>query len=196
MRYPIVTGVPGRPPTAVMPIAKPGKYAIRLTVDGKSQTKEFRLSVNPNDLVTAEDSEEKFVFWMDLYDSVEASTQKVLAALEIKADALAKVETLKKSGASNAAEAEKLATVVAGIVDTYESAYVPTGRTLAEIINLPAKIFTKMTHISGILENSEGLPTKKMLQVYAKLKQLSADTDARYESEIKPALQAFQAVAQ
>ncbi len=196
MRYPMVTAVPGRPPTAVMPIAKPGKYAIRLTVDGKSQTKEFQLSINPNDPVTAEESEEKFVFWMDLYDNVEASTQKVLTALKVKSDTRARVEALKESGASNAAEAEELATVIAGIVDTYESNYVPTGRTLAEIINLPAKIFTKMTHISGTLENSEGLPTKKMLEVYAKLKKLSVDTDARYESEITPALQAFEAVAQ
>ena len=117
MRYPIVTAIPGRPPTAVMPIAKPGEYAIRLTVDGNSQTKEFRLFTNPNDPVTAEESEERFIFWMELYDNVEASTQNVLAALKIKADTLARVEALKESGAGNAAEAERLATVVAGIVD-------------------------------------------------------------------------------
>jgi len=88
-----------------------------LAFDGKSQTKEFQLSVNPNDPVTAAESEEKFVFWMDLYDNIEASTQKVLAALRIKADTLAKVKSLKESGASSAEETEKLAAVVAGIVD-------------------------------------------------------------------------------
>ena len=133
---------------------------------------------------------------MDLYENVEASTQRVLAALKIKADTLAKVEALKESGASNAAEAEKLAAVVVEIIDTYESTYVPTGRTLAEIINLPAKIFTKMTHLSGTLENSEGLPTTKMREVYEKLRKLSTDTDTRYEREIKSALQSFEAVAQ
>lgn len=53
-----------------------------------------------------------------------------------------------------------------------------------------------MTHLSGTLENSEGLPTKKMLEVYAKLRKLKSDTDALYEREIEPALQAFEAVAQ
>ncbi len=53
-----------------------------------------------------------------------------------------------------------------------------------------------MTHISGTLENSEGLPTKKMLEVYAKLKKLSTDTDTQFEKEIRPALQAFETVAQ
>jgi len=154
------------------------------------------LSINPNDPATPEGTEGRFVFWMDLYGSVEASTQKVIAALKVKADALARVEVLKESGASNAAEAEELAAVIAGIVDAYEATYVPTGRTLAEVINLPAKIFTKMTHLSGTLENSEGPPTKKMLEVYAKLKELSANTDAQYEKEIKPALQAFVSVAQ
>ena len=151
---------------------------------------------NPNDPVIAEESEERFIFWIELYDNVEASTQNVLAALKIKADTLARVEALKESGAGNAAEAERLAIVVAGIVDKFESTYVPTGRTLAEIINLPAKIFTKMIHLSGTLENSEGPPTARMREVFAKLKKLSADTDAQYEMEIKPALQAFEAVAQ
>jgi hypothetical protein len=194
MRYPMVTAVPGRPPTAVMPIAKPGEYSIRLTVDGKSQTKTFQLSANPNDPVTEEESEEKAAFWMDLYGNVEASTQNVLAALKVKADTLAKAEELKKSGASNAAEAEKQAAVVAQIADDYEGTYVPTGRTLAEIINLPAKIFTKMTHLSGTLEQSEGRPTQAVLDVYAKLNKIRDETDARYEKEMAAALRQFEAI--
>jgi photosystem II stability/assembly factor-like uncharacterized protein len=196
MRYPMVTAVPGRPPTAVMPIAKPGKYAIRLTVDGESQTKEFQLLVNPNDPVTKEQSDQKFVFWMDLYDNVEASTQKVLAALEVKADTLARVEALKKQGASNVAAIEQQAAAVVKIADDYEATYVPTGRTLAEIINLPAKIFTKMTHLSGTMENSEGVPTQRMVEVYTRLVKLSADTDARYDKDMKVALDAFKAVVE
>ena len=195
MRYPMVTSVPGRPPTAIMPIAKPGEYGIRLTVDGESQTSTFQLSANPNDPVTKEESEAKAAFWMDLYANVETMTQNVLAALKLKADTLAKVEALKESGSNNAAEAEKLAAVVAQVADDYESIYVPTGRTLAEIINLPAKIFTKMTHLSGTLDQSEGPPTQAVLNVYAKLNRIRDETDAQYEEDMAAALSDFEAVA-
>ena len=195
MRYPMVTAVPGRPPTAVMPIAKPGEYGIRLTVDGESQTSTFQLSANPNDPVTKEESEAKAAFWMDLYANVETMTQNVLAALKVKADTLAKVEALKESGSNNAVEAEKLAAVVAQVADDYESTYVPTGRTLAEIINLPAKIFTKMTHLSGTLDQSEGPPTQAVLNVYAKLNRIRDETDAQYEEDMAAALSDFEAVA-
>ena len=118
-----------------------------------------------------------------------------LAALKVKADTLAKVEELNESGASNAAEAEKLAAVVAQIADDYESIYVPTGRTLAEIINLPAKIFTKMTHLSGTLEQSEGPPTQAVLKVYAKLNGIRDVTGAQYKEDMAAALSDFEAVA-
>jgi hypothetical protein len=99
MRYPLPSSIPGRPPTAIQPIAKPGKYTAVLTVDGVSQSREFELFINPNEPYTREQTDERFVFWMDLYNNVEASSQNVLVALKLKEDVAKKVEALKGSGA-------------------------------------------------------------------------------------------------
>jgi len=196
MRYPLPSGIPGRPATTIQPIAKPGKYQARLTVDGKSQTREFELFMNPNEPYTREQTDERFDFWMELYDNVEASSQNVLAALKLKETTAARVEAMKGSGASadKIESAEKEAAVIAGLVDTYEATFVPTGRTLAEIINLPAKIFTKMIWLHNMMEVTEGPVTASMKVVYD---QLNADRDAAnaaYDKAIAEALAKFEAV--
>ena len=194
MRYTMVSAIPGRPATNIMPIAKPGNYQAKLTVDGVSQVSNFKLSINPNEPYTQEELDEKFEFWMDLYQNVESSSQNVLKALQYKKDAIASVEKLKTSGAGSAkvAQAEQQAVVITELVDKYESTYVPVGRTLAEIINQPAKIFTKMIWLHNMMESTEGPPTKSMLDVYAKLNQQRDEADLDYNDKIKVAVKKFE----
>ncbi len=71
MRFPLVTQIPGRAPVVINPIAKPGIYQVRLTVDGKSQTESFELKINPNETYTKEQTEERSEAWMKLYAKAE-----------------------------------------------------------------------------------------------------------------------------
>lgn len=197
MRYPLPSAIPGRPPTAIQPIAKPGKYRARLTVDGKNQIQEFELFINPNEPYTREQTDARMVFWLDLYNNVESSTQKVLAALKVKENVTARVKTMKDSGAdaNKIAAAEKQAAVVAEIVDNYESTFVSTGRTLAEVINLPAKIFTKMVWLHDMMQVSEGPVTASMKDIYVQLNSERDAANAKYQKNITEALAKFEAVA-
>ena len=196
MRYPRPSSIPGRPATAIQPIAKPGKYMARLTVDGVSETREFELFINPGEPYTREQTDERFVFWMDLYNNVETSSQNVLAALKLKEDVTAKVTAMKESGAKkrHVEEAERQATVIAELVDKYEATFVPTGRTLAEIINLPAKIFTKMTWLHNMMEVTEGPITASMVEVYEQLNVARDEANTQYREGIAQAMEAFEAI--
>ena len=189
-----VTVVPGRPPTAVAPIVPPGSYSARLTVDGSSQTQDFQVFMSPKEPYTQAEAESKFKFWMDLYNSVEASTQNVIAAKTLKEGVNDKLEAFKAGGASagKIKKAEEQAALVAGIVDAYEGAYVSTGRTLAEIINLPATILSKMAFLSGILDHSEGPVTENMKAVYAELLEESKAADAAYKASMDQELPKFE----
>jgi photosystem II stability/assembly factor-like uncharacterized protein len=195
MRYPRPSSIPGRPPTAIQPIAKPGKYIAKLTVDGVSETREFELFINPGEPYTREQTDERFVFWMDLYNNVETSSQNVLAALKLKEDVTAKVTVMKESGASKRQieEAEKQAAVISELVDTYEATFVPTGRTLAEIINLPAKIFTKMIWLHNMMEVTEGPITASMVEVYEQLNVARDEANTVYREGVSKATEAFEA---
>ena len=188
MRHNIVTPVPKRPPTAIRPIVKPGTYQAQLTVDGVTETQSFNVIMDPRESYTQEDADVRYAFWMEMYDQVELSTQKVLAAIKIRDEVAEKLKTLQESG-GNTNKVEKQAVVVTDIITQYEGAYVSTGRTLAEIINLPATILSKMAFLSNILEQSEGPPTQSMREVYAKLVKDSAAADAEYESAIEGELE-------
>ena len=133
---------------------------------------------------------------MDLYNNVEASSQNVLAALRIKEDAAAKVQAMRDSGASSkVVTAEEQAAVIAELVDAYEGTFVSTGRTLAEVINLPAKIFTKMVWLHNMMEVTEGPVTASMRDVYDRLNVLRDETNAEFQTNIAEAQKKFDAVA-
>jgi len=190
MRYPLPPTIPGRPPTAIKPIAKPGSYTARLTVDGVSQDHGFELSISPHENYTREQTDARMVFWLDLYNNVLASTDNVLKALQLKEETAARVQAMKDSGASAAdvAAAEEQAAIVANAVDTYEATFVSTGRTLAEVINLPAKIFTKMVWLHNMMEFTEGPVTEPMKEVYGRLNEQRDAANAAFHETVTAAL--------
>ena len=105
------------------------------------------------------------------------------------------MQALKDGGASGAdvAEAEAQAAVIATAVDTYEATFVSTGRTLAEIINLPAKIFTKMVWLHNMMEVTEGPITASMMEVYEQLNAARDEANATYRESTSTAMEALEA---
>ena len=190
MRINRVTSVPNRPPTAIAPIVTPGKYKAKLTVDGYEETQEFEILMSPKETYTQEQADDKFKFWMEMYNAAENSTQNVIAALKTKEDVTTKIEAFRSSGASSGKikKAEKQGQVISKIVTDYEGTYVSTGRTLAEVINLPATILFKMSFMSGILDHSEGPVTQSMKTEFAQLLVDSKVADEKYNADIEKEL--------
>jgi hypothetical protein len=69
------------------------------------------------------------------------------------------------------------------------------GRTLAEIINQPAKIFTKMIWLHNMMEVSEGPVSQSMLDVYAKLNEQRDAANLEYDKNISEELERFEAAS-
>ena len=90
--------------------------------------------------------------------------------------------------------AENQARVIAELVDTYESTFVPTGRTLAEIINLPAKIFTKMIWLHNMMEVTEGPVTASMVEVYQQLNAARDEANTIYREGVAQAMETFESI--
>ena len=196
MRINRVTSVPKRPPTAISPIVPPGEYQARLTVDGVVETQSFKVFMNPKESYTQTQAEAKYAFWMELYSAAESSTQNVVAALKIKEEIASKIEAFKTKGAGSGKikKAERQAEVIAALVSNYEARYVSTGRTLAEVINLPATILFKMSFMSGILDHSEGPVTQSMKTEFEQLIEDSKAVDKKYNANIKIELSRFDKV--
>ena len=171
----------------LQPIAAPGNYTAVLNVDGEKQSSTFALSINPKESYTSAQLEAKEAFWMELYNTAKVSSEKIQEALTVQK------EVLEQADANTALQTQ--ADAVSEVVDAYKSAYIPKGRTLAEIINQPAKIFSKMVWLHNMMELSEGPANQPSLDQFAQLKQDIAAADARYKKDIKAAMNTFDQAA-
>jgi hypothetical protein len=189
MRYPNVSRVPGLPPVVINPIAKPGTYKVRLTVDGKSQTQAFELKINPNEVYTREQTDEKGAFWMALYAKAEESIQSVLAA---KA-AQEKVAKALEKGGSDALKAQ--GAVVDKLAQDYVASMVATGATLVQIISEPTKPMSKLVTLHNILEHTEGPPNQGVRDVYAKVIAEMDEYRSGFEAKLKQEMAKFDELA-
>jgi hypothetical protein len=169
MRYPKVSGIPGVPPVVVNPIAKPGTYQVRLTVDGESQTGSFELKLNPNETYTREETGTKAEAWMALYAKTEQAIQMILKAQDAQEKAKAVLE------GSASSEAKAAANTVDQMATDFIAGMVATGRTLVQIISEPTKPLSKLVTLHNIMEHTEGPPNGPWLQVYDKT---AAEIDA------------------
>ena len=91
--------------------------------------------------------------------------------------------------------AKAAAEQVAAVVDAYKAVYIPKGRTLAEIINQPARIFSKMTWLHNMMELTEGPPNQPMIDQFAELKEQAAAADATYVKDMNAAMKSFNKAA-
>ena len=189
MRYPNVSRVPGLPPVVINPIAKPGTYKVRLTVDGKSQTQEFELKINPNEVYSRKQTDEKGAFWMELYAKAEESIQSVLAA---KA-AQEKVAKALENGGSDELKAQ--GAVVDKLAQDYVSSMVATGATLVQIISEETKPMSKLVTLHNILEHTEGPPNQGVREVYAKVSVEMDEYRTGFEAKLKQEMAKFDELA-
>ena len=184
MRYPPVAQIPGRPPVVINPIASPGTYQVRLTVDGKSQTQSFELKLNPNETYTRAQTDEKGKAWMVLYEQSEKTVQAILKGVEAKKQA---AEAAKANPALKDAAVE-----VAKVADNFEASMVSTGTTLVQIISEPTKPLAFLTTLHNLLEHTEGPPNQPWYQVFEKY---SGEIDAKiaaFDTELDKAMAPFQ----
>ena len=152
----------------INPIAKPGTYQVRLTVDGQSQTQSFELKINPNETYSRAQTDEKGKAWMALYEQSEKTVQAILKGLEAKKKAAhaAKANPSLKDAAAQ----------VTKVADNFEASMVSTGTTLVQIISEPTKPLAFLTSLHNLLEHTEGPPNEPWYQVFEKY---SGEIDAK-----------------
>ena len=191
MRYPSVPAIPGVPPVLIKPIAKPGTYQVRLTVNGESQTQSFELHMNPNETYTREQTDEKGAFWLALHAK---ATEGVQAVLEAQAAQAKVADVLESDTLSDELKAQ--AQDVNDVSQAFIASMVATGRTLVQIISEPTKPLSKLVTLHNVMETTEGPPNQPLRDVYAKT---AAEIDAaiaEFRTTLDTEMAAFDALAE
>lgn len=193
MRYPKVSSIPGLPPVVINPIAKPGNYQVRLTVDGQSQTQPFELKINPNEKYTLSETDEKGAFWMELYAKAEEGVQAVLEARAATGQVAGAIEAA-RGGDQDTATLEALESqgaIVDQICTELETSMVSTGTTLIQIISEPSKPLAQLTMLHNIMETTEGPLNQALREVYTKIAGEMDASKAKFETALSREMARF-----
>jgi photosystem II stability/assembly factor-like uncharacterized protein len=166
LRYPDATTFPGLIMWAgnvTGPRVPPGKYTVRLTVDGKSQSETFELKKDPRLSTTPEEYAKQISLALQIRDKLSETNGAVVRIREVRK----KLVEYASSGDAKVADAAKSLngklTAIEG--DLYQT----RNRASEDPLNFPIKLNNKLAYVMGEIESSDNQPTAQSYVVYEDL---------------------------
>jgi len=130
------------------PLAVPGRYQVRITADGASQTQPLDLKLDPRHHVTLEDLQKQFDLAIKIRDEVSLCDEMVIAIRKAKADP-----------AASANLRDNLSTLE-------EEIYQVRNRANEDPLNFPIKINNQIAALARTVETGDDPPTAQDYEVY------------------------------
>lgn len=112
------------------PLALPGRYQVRLTVDGKSYVQPLILGMDPRVKTTAQDLEKQFALEKTLVDGVEKATQATREIREARVAGRISEETERKLAGARRGEED------AGAVQPLSPSLSQISGTLSQLVSV------------------------------------------------------------
>jgi photosystem II stability/assembly factor-like uncharacterized protein len=164
------------------PIAPPGRYQVRVTAAGQTQTRPFTIVRNPKIQATDADLLEQFTLAKAINDAVSRANDAVVRIREMKSEVEARGKAARDAKARTAAQA-----LVDKLTDLEGDLYQYRNRSSQDPLNYPIRLNNKLAALQSIVESGDARPTD---QAYAVFKELSARLDrdlARLDEVVKTA---------
>ena len=165
LRYPDATTFPGLIMWAASvtgPRVSPGKYQVRLTVDGKTQTQSFEVKADPRLKTTAEDYAKQLSLSLQVRDKLTETNAGVVKIREVK-------KQLDEFAKRNDKVADAAKTLIQKLTTIEEELYQTKNRAAEDPLNFPIKLNNKLAYVLGTVANSESQPTSASYMVYEDL---------------------------
>jgi hypothetical protein len=173
------------------PMALPGSYQARLTVDGKPQTASFELKKDPWRSVSDADLNEQFELASRIRDKVNEANNAIIQIRKIKQQL--DDQNKKTSNADVKAIAEQFSKELT-VVE--ENVYQVRNRSNQDPLNFPIKTNNRLASLLRVVEAGDGKPIGNIQPIFTVLQgELKAETD-RLQRAISTYLQRYNQAAQ
>jgi hypothetical protein len=155
------------------PLALPGTYQVRLTVDGQSQTQPLVVRKHPLRNTPDADLAEQFNLALQIRDKISEANNAVIQIRRIK-DAVN--DRLKKSQDPQLKTAGD--ELMAGLSAVEQDIYQVKNQSGQDPLNFPIKTNNRLASLLGMTLRGEGKPTANIYPIFEDLKkELKAETD-------------------
>jgi hypothetical protein len=166
LRYPDATSFPGMilwAGTTVGPRVAPGKYQVRLTVDGKAQTQSFEVRKDPRIDTTPEEFGKQVSLALQIRDKLSETNAGVVRIREARQqlEPYAKRDDKKIADAASA--------LVKKLTAVEEELYQTRLRSGQDPLNYGIKLNNKLAHVLAVVTSSDDEPTQPSYMVYEDL---------------------------
>jgi photosystem II stability/assembly factor-like uncharacterized protein len=158
------------------PLAMPGKYQVRLTVGGKSQTAPFEIKLDPRVSASAEDIRKQFELEVRLRDREDEMNKAILGIRDLRAQLLAMEKRLgsddstKPLVATSADLRKKTAAIEEELIQV-------NSKSSEDEANYPTKLNSKLGYLQNVIDSADAAPTAAEVGVFA-------DLDQRLEAQL------------
>ena len=145
------------------PRVAPGKYEVRMTVDGKTQSQTFMIKPDPRLKTTPEEYTKQLSLALQVRDKLSETNGGVVKIREVKKQL---EEYTKRDDKKVSDTAKSLITKLTAIE---EELYQTKNRASEDPLNYPIKLNNKIAYILGMVSNAESQPTASSYMVYEEL---------------------------
>jgi len=166
LRYPDATSFPGLimwAGSVTGPRASPGKYQVRLTVDGKTQTENFEVKKDSRLETTPEEYARQLSLSLQIRDKLSDANDAVIRIRQIRRQ----LDDYARRDNKKIADAAK--DLVKRLTAVEEELYQTKNRASEDPLNFPIKLNNKLAHVLSVVQSSDNQPTAQSNMVYEDL---------------------------
>ena len=168
MRYPDATSFPGMIYWAANsrgPVAVPGTYTVKVTVDGKAFSQPFEIKKDPRMGGSIPDLQKQFDLSLQLRDKVTQTNDAVIRIRDIRKQ----IDDLVARTATEKAVVEAGKKLAKDLTAIEEELYQTKNQSNQDPLNYPIKLNNKLAALLGVVQSSDTAPTAQSNQVFEDL---------------------------
>ena len=187
MLYPGPMSVPGDLATAgkpTSPHAPPGRYAVRLTVNGTELTQEFEIAKDPRVTATQADLQEKFDLHVRIRDRLSEVNAAIIELRSVRQQAAEWANRSKATGSGSDAIAQVSGRLIDDL-DCAEKRLMKVGfRGALDRPNMPPTINTRLAELCEVVAVADFAPPRQAYDVFEALSHQAGDELATLRKSI------------
>jgi hypothetical protein len=150
------------------PVANPGVYQVKLTVDGKTSTQSFEIKKDPRISTTDTDFAKQFDLLMKIRDKLTDTHNAIIQIRDVRAQVDDLAKRLKDTPNSKVVtDAGK--TLNAKLTAIEEALYQTKNRSSQDPLNYPIRLNNKLAALGSVVDSADAAPTAQSYVIYEDL---------------------------
>jgi len=179
------------------PLALPGDYQVRLTVDGRSQTQPFKVVPDPRLKIGAEDLKKQFELMQQILGKVTEVHDAVRQMRDIRLQMTALDKRLKEEKDANAKAVADAGKDLDKKMTTVEEALIQTkSKSGQDVLNYPIRLNNLLVALGGVVSSADAAPTRQDYEMFDDLSKQADEQLAKWKEIVKTDLAAYNKLAQ